>query len=211
MVPSARFTDGQSRPIRNIYCVGRNYINHAHELNNPVPEEPLLFMKSTASVATGNRILLPESATIHHELELVCFIGREIPEPGQEIAAAIQGYTLGLDLTDRPLQQKMKDAGKPWFRAKSFRNSTILGDFIPADEFNLDEPFFLRKNGQQVQSGAVGDMIFPIEVVLQSLAERLPLGPGDILFTGTPAGVGPLQSGDVIEIGPRPAYSITIL
>ncbi|NQV37815.1 MAG: fumarylacetoacetate hydrolase family protein [Candidatus Marinimicrobia bacterium] len=210
----AIFQDGRKIPIRNIYCVGRNYRDHAKELNNPIPKEPLYFQKSTASIAQSNQITIPKETEIHHELELVLCLGKDVFDPVElDIENDIAGFTIGLDLTDRTSQSELKANGKPWFWAKSFKNSSILGPFYNNGLFPLDKDFVLKKNGIPVQTGRVNDMIFSIEYLLKRLVSRVPLLCGDIVFTGTPSGVGQLQTGDILDIihGDEELYSITIL
>ncbi len=209
----AVFHDGSRIPIKNIYCVGRNYAAHANELQNPIPKEPLFFQKSTASIAQTGTIEIPSNSDIHYEVELVVCIGADINEPGNaDITSNLAGFTIGLDLTDRTAQSILKKERKPWFWAKSFKNSTVLGLF---QECTIDKKitgFGLKKNEELVQLGNPDHMLFSIEFLLQKLAIRVPLLRGDILFTGTPSGVGSLRSGDHLDIllGNEFFYSVDI-
>ncbi len=201
MIPEIRFINGSTLPVRNIYCVGRNYTDHAMELGNKVPDSPMFFQKSTATIASGSCIEIPKGTEIHHELELVVCIGRDVLNLDDlHEETCISGFTIGLDLTDRTSQSELKAKGKPWFWAKSFRNSTILGQFQPYDSNGINEEFTLLKNGQLTQSGSINDTVFSIPDLLMALISRVPLLQGDILFTGTPSGVGPLLSGDKLDL-----------
>lgn len=212
----ARFIDGQEIPIRNIYCVGRNYRAHAEELGNSVPTAPVFFQKPLSSISQTHEIQLPATGEIHHELELVVCIAEDSlsHKNGEDIAIA--GYALGLDLTDRLMQAELKSRRLPWFWSKAFRNATVLGEFQTPDRFPLNSTFWLKKNTLVVQTGSIEDMVFPISTLLRSLSDRFPLLRGDIIFTGTPAGVGLLQPGDHLELGigdggSRINYSVDIV
>ncbi|MCL6452552.1 MAG: fumarylacetoacetate hydrolase family protein [Alicyclobacillus sp.] len=189
--------------VRNIYCVGRNYRDHATELGNAVPTEPMLFGKWThAMVPCGGELRLPKGRTnIHHELELVLWLQRPY-EPGTEWTEYVGGIALGLDLTDRDAQSRLKAAGQPWEDAKSFRGSGVVTDFYPVVDWAalLDTPFALEKNGAVVQEGRAAEMVFPFAQLLHHVGSRYGFGPGDLLFTGTPAGVGPLFPGDALRL-----------
>ncbi len=184
-----------------IICVGRNYIDHAKELNNPVPSSPLIFMKPPSALLVNSKpFYYPEfSNEIHYEVELVlriCKNGRHIqpefaPEYYQEIG-------LGIDLTARDLQAKLKEKGHPWELAKGFDHSAVLGDFIPfTDKMRKDGVSFrLTKNEQQVQKGNSREMIFSFEDIIVYVSRYFRLQIGDLIFTGTPSGVGPIAIGD---------------
>jgi len=191
-----------SVPVRNIYCVGRNYILHAKELGNTVPETPMFFQKALTSLTTSDVIELPEDGVIHYELEVVALIatsGYKIP-----IAEAwdhVGGLALGLDLTDRPLQSRLKAQQRPWFMAKSFKDAAVVADFKPLDLEKWAQPFWLKVNDVIVQEGRMRDMVFPIPALVNNLSERIPLLKGDLIYTGTPEGVGELKKGDRLELG----------
>ena len=185
-----------------IICIGRNYAAHAAELGNARPERPLVFMKpGTALLANGKPFYYPEfSHDIHYELELVIRIaktGRHVqPEFAMDYVDAVG---LGLDLTARDLQQTCKENGHPWEIAKGFDGSApISSDFIaPASFANLDDiEFALTKNGTEVQHGHSRNMIFPLTELIGYVSRFFRLQKGDLLFTGTPEGVGPLSVGD---------------
>lgn len=185
--------------IQNVYCVGRNFVEHAKELNNKIPEKPLFFQKSNTCVNTGKIIEIPPQKNIDYEVEIVLLVGRA-GKPNSDIEARqfIQGYSVGLDLTDRELQTKLKSEGLPWFSSKSFEGSAVLnGEFIS----ECPEEFFLKINNVDKQIGSRKDMIFSFEKIVLSLSEIISFREGDIIFTGTPQGVGTLKNGDNIEMG----------
>lgn len=186
---------GLDWPVRRIFCIGRNYAGHARELGNAIPAEPVVFMKPPASlVPPGGTIRLPQgSGAVHHEAEMVLALdGR----------GGIRGVTLGLDLTLRELQARLKQAGQPWERAKAFDCSAPLGNFIPARDLDPDRlEFHLHVNGALRQQGATRDMLFSCTALLEFLARYWRPVEGDIVFTGTPAGVGPVLPGDTLRLG----------
>jgi acylpyruvate hydrolase len=187
-----------------IICIGRNYIDHAKELKNPVPKKPVFFMKPDSALVIKNRpFFYPEfSKDVHHELELVIRIqrlGRSIPEKFAKRYYA--EVALGIDFTARDLQNEMKDKGLPWEIAKGFDYSAPVSEFIPVSDLgdvaNLD--FHLQLNGKTVQKGNSKDMIFNFEKVVSYVSQFMTLKTGDLIYTGTPAGVGPVQIGDHLE------------
>ena len=179
-------------------------MDHAKELNNPVPEEPVIFLKPDTALLKNNRsFYLPDfSDEIHYEGELVLKIvknGKNIQEK-----FARQYYdqiTVGIDFTARDIQKKCKQKGLPWELAKSFDNSAAVGEFIDISQFkNLNElKFWLTKNGNIVQTGFVKDMIFNFNQLLSFISQYITLKMGDLIYTGTPAGVGKIEIGDVLE------------
>ncbi|MCB9042657.1 MAG: fumarylacetoacetate hydrolase family protein [Chitinophagales bacterium] len=187
-----------------IFCVGRNYANHAKELGNQVPTEPIIFSKySTALLKDNKDFYYPNfSQNIHYELELVykiCKNGKYIDEK------FAQNYynevTLGIDFTARDLQQKCAQNGKPWEIGKAFDNSAPIGKFVPLDSLATPEEitFSLRKNGEVVQQGNSMDMIFTIDRLISYISTFFTLQTGDLIFTGTPEGVGAVSIGDTLE------------
>ena len=185
--------------IRNIYCIGRNYHAHAAELNSKVPKQPFFFQKSLPSLNTSNKFTIPKDREIHHELEVVILIqknGEEIPVTKTD--DYILGYGLGLDLTDRKYQNELIRDQLPWLLSKSFKGSAIVSCF--QDE-KISEDFWLKINGDIHQKGNINQMIFSIAEQISFLSGMLPLMKGDIIFTGTPSGVGPIQNGDKLEFG----------
>ena len=193
---------GDQYPVRNIYCVGRNYAGHARELGNSLLKEPVFFQKGLTCLTTEDRLKLPSDRTIQHEIELVILISR----PGERITAEnamdyLGGFALGLDLTDRKLQKELKERKLPWFLSKSFKNSAVVSSFHELDLNNWSEKFWLKINGKVVQEGKMDDMEFDIPFLIEFLSSRIPLLAGDIMFTGTPEGVGIVYKGDVLELG----------
>ena len=187
-----------------IICVGRNYINHAKELSNPVPTEPVLFMKpSTALLINKRPFFYPGfSKNIHHELELVIQINHNGKAIQPEFAHKYYDKIgLGIDFTARDIQDKCKEKSLPWEIAKAFDYSAVLGDLIPISDLkNRDAiEFELKKNGERVQMGNSRDMIFNFNQIICYASQFFKLLKGDLIYTGTPAGVGPVVSGDTLE------------
>ena len=189
-----------------IICIGRNYIEHARELNNPLPENPVFFLKPDTSLVIKNRpFYYPDfSKDIHYETELVlkiCKVGKSIPE---KFATDFYDHIgVGLDFTARDLQQKCKEKGLPWEIAKGFDYSApISQEFLPKGNFidlkNIS--FHLLLNGKKVQEGHSGDMIFSFEKIIAYVSQYMTLRTGDLIFTGTPAGVGPVKIGDRLAL-----------
>ena len=185
--------------IRNIYCAGRNYAEHVNELNNQLPDEPFFFQKSIPSLNVDNKIFIDKNAEIHHELEIVLLIGKGGKARSTNDANSfICGYALGIDLTNRPLQDSLKNKQLPWLLSKSFVGSAIVSKF---EKKEIIEDFWLKINGEEKQRGNRDQMIFNIQDLVYYLSNKIPLMIGDIIFTGTPNGVGPITIGDRIEIG----------
>ena len=187
-----------------IIAVGRNYVNHAKELNNPVPTEPVIFMKpDTAILKDDKDFYYPEfSNDVHYEVEIVVRICNE----GKHIAPKFahkyyDAIGLGIDFTARDLQARQKERGLPWELAKSFDHSAVVSPFIPKVNFpNVEEiEFSLTKNGSTVQIGNTKNMIFNIDRLLIYISKYITLRKGDLIFTGTPEGVGPVSIGDKLE------------
>lgn len=190
--------------IRNIYCVGRNYELHAKELNNEVPASPFLFSKPThALVETcGQEISLPgDRGAVHYEVEWVVHIAHNY-EKGMRAEELVDRMALGVDFTLRDVQNELKKKGQPWLLAKGFPNSAVLTSFIefPGMEKCHQTDFSLWKNGNQVQRGNIQNMIFDLQSIIDFCAIHFGLGKGDIIFTGTPEGVGPVTNGDQFSI-----------
>ena len=185
--------------FENIYCVGRNFEGHAKELGNKVPTSPLIFQKSNSAVNVKETIEIPKNKTIEHELEIVLMIGKEgVPQNREEARTFISGFSIGLDLTDRSLQTELKKKGLPWFASKSFKGSAVIDT-----NFRRECPskFYLAVNQKIRQEGNLKDMIFSFEDIVLHLSKIVDFKKGDIIFTGTPEGVGPIESGDQIEMG----------
>ena len=189
--------------IRNIYCVGRNYRLHAAELGNAVPEKPMIFTKPThAAVAWEKQVELPGTqGSVHYEAELVLLFSKPY-KPGDPLDEAVSHFTVGLDFTLRDVQDVVKSKGYPWLPAKGFRNSAGLGEWkvYPGTEIIAEKPFALDINGKEVQRGNVRDMVFDIRQLADFVAANYGIGPGDLLFTGTPAGVGRVADGDELTL-----------
>jgi len=184
-----------------IICIGRNYAMHAKELNNPVPEEPVMFMKPDSALLQSQKPFFIPNFTkdVHHELEIVIKINRLGKHIKKKFARKYyNSITVGIDFTARDLQKELKSKGLPWEIAKAFDGSAPIGKFIPVDQFeNLqDLNFKLEKNGEPVQIGNTKDMLFDIDTLIEHISKYFTLKIGDLIYTGTPAGVGPVQIGD---------------
>jgi 2-keto-4-pentenoate hydratase/2-oxohepta-3-ene-1,7-dioic acid hydratase in catechol pathway len=187
-----------------IFCVGRNYSEHAKELNNAVPESPVIFMKpATALLKDGAPFYYPEfSKSIHYECELVVKINKNGKHIQEKFARKyFDEITVGIDFTARDLQNNLKTKGLPWELAKGFDGSAVLGNFIPLENISLEKGihFSLKKNDTIVQQGNSNDMIFSIEKVIAFISAYFTLQKGDLIYTGTPAGVGEVAVGDKLE------------
>ena len=186
-----------------IICIGRNYVEHAKELNNPVPDRPMVFMKPPSALLVNNKPLYyPEfTKDLHYELEVVlkiCKNGRHVqPEFAQQYYREI---ALGIDFTARDLQQQCKKKGHPWEIAKGFDGSAPISDFVAIDQVDrAGIAFQLKKNGEMVQNGNTKHLIFSFDTIIQYVSQFFKLQMGDLIYTGTPAGVGPVQMGDLLE------------
>jgi 2-keto-4-pentenoate hydratase/2-oxohepta-3-ene-1,7-dioic acid hydratase in catechol pathway len=198
-----RFSDGQAcaLPIGKVVCVGRNYSAHALELNNPIPASPLLFIKPATSLAKlAPSFTIPANrGEVHHELEMALLIGKQLTNASSdETIAAIYGIGLALDLTLRELQSELKAKAQPWELAKCFDGACPISDFVKLDSIDDIQScdLLLEKNGATQQQGNTRDMLFPIADLLATMSNNFSLMPGDVVLTGTPAGVGPLVRGD---------------
>jgi acylpyruvate hydrolase len=181
--------------IRNIWAIGRNYGAHAKELGNAVPEKPLVFLKAgSCALESGKPVYLPNwSKQIHHEVELALEFNDVLQ---------IQKARVAVDLTARDIQDDAKKQGLPWTQAKSFKGACLLGSRFDVRTLSELESLSLELlvNGERRQYGHVKDMIFPIDVLVQTVLEFFPVCPGDLLLTGTPSGVGPLEDADELEV-----------
>jgi 2-keto-4-pentenoate hydratase/2-oxohepta-3-ene-1,7-dioic acid hydratase in catechol pathway len=187
-----------------IIAIGRNYADHAKELNNPLPSAPVVFMKpDTALLREGRPFYHPEfSNDIHHEVELVIKIGKEGKHIQEKFALNyIESIGIGIDFTARDIQEQCKSKGLPWEIAKAFDHSAPIGIFKPLGDYkNLkDISFHLLKNGQMQQEGNTKDMIFSFEAIIAYVSARFTLKKGDLIFTGTPAGVSKVEVGDELQ------------
>jgi 2-keto-4-pentenoate hydratase/2-oxohepta-3-ene-1,7-dioic acid hydratase in catechol pathway len=186
-----------------IFCIGRNYADHAKELNNPIPKSPLIFMKPTTALLIKNRhFFYPElSKDIHYEGEVVLKIGKNGRHVQPEFALSyINGIGFGLDFTARDLQQRCKENGHPWEIAKGFDHSAPISEFLSFEGIDPDNINIVTKlNGNIVQDGNTKDLIFSFQDIIVYLSQYFTLQQGDYIYTGTPAGVGPITVGDRLE------------
>ncbi len=200
-----------------IICIGRNYVKHALELNSEVPTEPVFFMKPDSALSLDNKpFFLPDfSNEIHHEIELVV----KINKLGKNIEAkfAHRYYDeigLGIDFTARDLQRQLIEKGLPWEKSKAFDSSAVLGRFLAKEELgdlgNIH--FSLKRNGEIVQSGDSQHMIFSFDTLIEHVSKYVTLKIGDLIYTGTPAGVGSVAIGDRLEgfIGEKKMFDIQV-
>jgi len=191
----------QHFPVRRIYCVGRNYADHARELGNDPRESPFFFSKpADAAVASGTRLPFPgRTADLHHEVELVVALnGRGADISVVDANAMIFGYAVGIDLTRRDLQAEAKKAARPWDMAKGFDHSAPIGPLrvgVPPAAGAIS----LSVDGELRQNGNLKDMIWSVAQIIASLSTYVALAPGDLIFTGTPAGVGPIKRGQSLR------------
>lgn len=203
-----RYLDGSPSALSSgkIVCIGRNYLDHIRELNNATPETPILFIKpSTALIALDEPIRLPDGrGSCHHEVELAALVGQELRDADATAARqGVAGYGVALDLTLRDLQTELKQKGYPWETAKAFDGSCPLSPFLRPDD--LPDPqavdLTLQVNGEFRQRGNTRQMMVGIFDLIAYISTHFTLLPGDVVLTGTPAGVGPLRSGDRLVLG----------
>ncbi|MFN5319158.1 MAG: fumarylacetoacetate hydrolase family protein [Bacteroidia bacterium] len=181
-----------------IICIGRNYSEHARELNNPVPSEPVFFLKPDTAILKDNEpFYLPDfSNDVHHELELILRVSKAGKSIAPEFADKyIDQISVGIDFTARDIQQRCKEKGLPWEKAKAFDGSAPIGKWLP---FEVDKiyNFSLEVNGVQKQKGSSAEMIFSFRQIISYVSQFVTLKTGDIIYTGTPAGVGAVDIGD---------------
>ncbi len=187
-----------------IICIGRNYADHAKELGNKVPTKPLVFMKPGSALLVNSKpFYYPEfTKDLHYELELVLKIGKNGRHIQKEFAKDYyQEIGLGIDFTARDLQKQCKEKGHPWEIAKAFDHSAVIGKFVNIKSATVDGhfEFYLNKNGKKVQHGFTKDLIFPFDDLIVYVSKFFKLQKGDYIYTGTPAGVGPVTIGDELE------------
>jgi fumarylpyruvate hydrolase len=196
---------GKLFPVRRVFCVGRNYAAHAREMgNDPNREPPFFFTKpADALVTNGADTRYPTAtANLHHEMELVVAIG----QGGKDISAAealahVYGYTAGLDLTRRDMQDEAKAMRRPWDMSKGFDASAPIGEIVPASQIGhpATGKIALNVNGASRQVGDLADQIWPVPDIIAALSKLVALAPGDLIFTGTPEGVAAVVRGDLLE------------
>ncbi len=200
-----------------IICIGRNYVKHAQELNHDVPTEPVFFMKPDSALLKDNKpFFLPNfSNEIHHEIELVI----KISKLGKNIESKFahryyEEIGLGIDFTARDIQRQLIEKGLPWEKAKAFDASAVLGRFLAKEELGdlRNILFTLLRNGEVVQSGDSQFMIFPFDTIIAHVSKYVTLKIGDLIYTGTPAGVGPVSIGDRLEgfVGAKNMFDIQV-
>ena len=187
-----------------IICIGRNYIDHAKELNNQIPKTPVVFLKpDTALLKNGKPFYYPDfSNNIHYEAELVLKICKNGKHIDKKFAQKyFEEISIGIDLTARDIQKECKEKGLPWERAKAFDGSAIIGSFINKKDLNNPNEvlFNLNINNISVQKGNSRDMLFSLDEIISDVSKFISLKQGDLIFTGTPAGVGPINKGDNLE------------
>lgn len=196
--------DGTQLPLHNIFCIGRNYSEHIAELNNKGTEEPMVFMKPTQSIlASEQQIVIPEfTLNVHYECEIIVYISKDANDiNARDALSHIGGLGIGLDLTARDVQDAIKAKGHPWLKAKGFKGAACISNFTAINNFSNieDVEFSLTINDKVVQHGNTKQMIFPIATQIAYLSQIYSLKAGDIIYTGTPKGVGKLNSGDKLE------------
>lgn len=207
--PSVTINGLQARfPVRRIFCVGRNYAAHTREMGgDPQREPPFFFSKPADAICEETTLRYPSrTADLHHEVEMVVALGESLADKGknlsfEEARAAIFGYAVGIDLTRRDLQAEAKELGRPWDTAKGFDQSALIAAVTPASEAGDmgTANISLRVNGELRQQGNTADMIWSTSELIAELSTFFRLCPGDLIYTGTPAGVAALQPGDVLE------------
>lgn len=190
--------------VGKIVCVGRNYADHVKELGNEVADKPVIFLKpSSAIIYSGDSVIHPDYGNdLHHEIELVLLIGRNVKNASlKEAEEAIIGYGVGLDMTLRDVQNALKKKGDPWTISKCFDTSAVLSDFVLKETYSLTRKtkIELKVNGQLKQNDTLDKMITSPAELVQYISSLLKLEEGDLIFTGTPAGVSKVKRGDKLE------------
>ncbi|MGB0466415.1 MAG: fumarylacetoacetate hydrolase family protein [Pontibacterium sp.] len=192
-------------PVGKLVCVGRNYADHAAELNNPIPTEPMLFIKPASSVVPLEEpFSVPQNlGSVHFETEMAILIGKRLQHVDQvEAQAGIAGVGLALDLTLRDLQDRLKKKGHPWEKSKAFDGACPLSVFVRPDEVSdlQNQQICLSVNGVLRQNGNSAQMLNPVLSLISYISTFFTLEPGDVVLTGTPAGVGPVEAGDQLQV-----------
>jgi len=205
MMYETGFVGGErfNRSLGKVACVGRNYAAHAKELNNPIPSEPIIFIKPESCVVyLGHPFRIPAD-DCHFEAEIAILIGSKLAGASErEAGRAVVGLGLALDLTKRDLQATLKENGHPWERAKCFDGACPLSEFVPRSKFTslTDIKFSLHINDELRQEGTSADMLNPIVSLISHISHQFTLKPGDVVLTGTPQGVGRLFPGDRLRL-----------
>lgn len=187
-----------------IIAIGRNYAAHAAELNNDVPSKPVIFLKPDTALLKDNKpFYIPEfSNNIHYELEIVLKIAKEGKHIAEKFAANYyEEIGLGIDFTARDVQNELKEKGLPWELSKAFDHSAVVSDFVPKNQFKdlYDLKFELKKNGERKQCGHTANLLFSFEKIISFVSQYITLKKGDLIFTGTPEGVGQVEQGNRLE------------
>lgn len=197
---------GERRRVGKILCLGRNYAAHAREMGGDIPESPVIFLKpASAIIHGGDNVVLPRmSCEVHHEVEMVVVMGKRARNVRREDAYSfVDGYAVGLDMTLRDIQTEARKKGEPWTVAKGFDTSAPISGVVEGkkvtDPHILD--LSLKVNGETRQHSNTSRMIFKVDFLVSYLSGIFTLEPGDLIFTGTPEGVGPVHAGDVVEAG----------
>jgi 2-keto-4-pentenoate hydratase/2-oxohepta-3-ene-1,7-dioic acid hydratase in catechol pathway len=200
-----------------IICIGRNYVNHAKELGNAIPSEPVFFLKpDTAISPKGHPFFIPDfTSNVHYEVELVIKINRLGKHIEEGFAYKYyQEIGLGIDFTARDVQEEVKAKGLPWEKAKGFDGSAVISrSFIPKEELDLNNiDFTLEKNGDTLQVGNSKDMLFNFDKIIAYISQFYTLKIGDLIYTGTPAGVGQVNNGDILKgfIGTQKMFEVKV-
>lgn len=193
-------------PVRRVYCVGRNYADHAIEMgHDPSREPPFFFQKNADNLFNGDRFPYPpQSSNVHFEVELVMALsggGSDIPV--EEALSKVYGYGVGIDFTRRDVQDAAKKMSRPWEAAKAFEHSAPVSPLVPAEKSGHPQEggIWLEVNGERKQSGNLNQMIWKLPEIIAELSKFFTLAPGDVIMTGTPAGVGAIVRGDRIDCG----------
>lgn len=200
-----------------IICVGRNYVEHVHELGNEITTEPLLFIKPETALALNGPLKYPTfTENLHYECELVLKVSKAgFNVPKEDAENYYEEIALGIDFTARDVQDKLKAKGLPWEKAKSFDSSAVVGNFISKKSFEniKDVNFKLIKNEVEVQDGNTSLMIYTIDVLIEEITKYFTIQPGDLIFTGTPKGVGSTVKGDTYKgiLGDKEVLSSEII
>jgi len=191
-------------PIGKLLCIGRNYADHADEMQSDVPDEPMVFLKpASAVIRSGDTVRMPpQSSDVHHEIEMVAVVGtggHRIPRT--QALGHVAGYAVGLDITARDLQTEAKERRHPWSVAKGFDTFAPLGPIADASEVGDPQALTLqlKRNGTVRQRADTTRMIFTVADLVSYCSQVFTLNPGDLIYTGTPSGVGPVQDGDTLE------------
>lgn len=198
--------DGRLLPVSNIYCVGQNYVKHIEELKSINVGKPLIFSKpSTSIIEEGEDIIYPDfSENVHHEVEIAVYISKKCKNISEdEVKNIIGGYAIALDLTCRDIQSEAKKIGGPWLISKGFDTSCPITKIYPFKDIDdlMNKSFYLKKNDILVQQSNASLMIFTIPKLVSYISNFFTLQVGDIILTGTPEGVGPIQRGDILSFG----------